>query len=92
MPVAALSHGKAILFAKRDIVISEAFAKMALAEALRAPWPMLADVPPGGTLVETGRPILTAFANGATVDDVERQLRNRVEELEQDLYGNEVPS
>lgn len=92
MPVPALSHGKAILFAKRDIVISEAFAKMALAEALRAPWPMLADVPPGGTLVETGRPILTAFANGATVDDVERQLRNRVEELEQDLYGNEVPS
>ena len=80
------------MFAKRDIVISTAFAEMALAEALQKPWPTLADVSPAGTPIDAGRPIITVFAEGETVDDVERHLRIRVKELERQLYGNEVPS
>jgi predicted ATP-grasp superfamily ATP-dependent carboligase len=85
-----LAHGKAILFAKRDIVLTERFFDMVLAEALRKPWPTLADVSPAGTLVETGRPILTIFAEGADVDAVEKHLRRRVLELEQQIYEEEV--
>jgi predicted ATP-grasp superfamily ATP-dependent carboligase len=50
------------------------------------PWPSLGDVPMAGTSVECGRPILTVFASGETVADVESQLRARVVELEKKLY------
>jgi predicted ATP-grasp superfamily ATP-dependent carboligase len=83
-----LSHGKATLFARRDVILSQTFAEMALAEALRKPWPELADVSPAGTLVEGGRPILTVFAEGSSVADVEQRLRQRVSELESEIYGS----
>jgi predicted ATP-grasp superfamily ATP-dependent carboligase len=86
------AHGKVIMFAKQDIVISEEFAAMALAEALRTHWPTLADVSPAGTRIDAGRPIFTVFADGADVDEVEQKLRSRVAELEQHIYTGEVPS
>jgi predicted ATP-grasp superfamily ATP-dependent carboligase len=86
-----LSHGKAILFAKRDIRISHVFAEMSLAEALRTPWPTLADVSPAGTVVDAGRPILTVFAEGETIEAVEQRLQQRVEELERLIYGGDPP-
>jgi predicted ATP-grasp superfamily ATP-dependent carboligase len=79
-------HGKAILFASRDTVISQAFADFSLEESLRTPWPLLGDVSVAGTPVESGRPILSLFANGAHVTDVESRLRERVVELEKRLY------
>jgi predicted ATP-grasp superfamily ATP-dependent carboligase len=78
--------GKAILFAKREVVISQRFGEAALGEALRLPWPSLADVSPPGTLIEAGRPILTMFANGSTTDDVEQRLIHRAGELERQIY------
>jgi uncharacterized protein len=86
-----LTHGKATLFAKRDLEISQVFAEISLAEALRVPWPTLADVSPAGTRVEAGRPILTVFAEGGDVNDVEARLRERVLELEQLVYGGDPP-
>jgi predicted ATP-grasp superfamily ATP-dependent carboligase len=82
----ALSHGKAILFAKRNVVMSNEFAERALSKAIRGPWPDLADVSPAGTLIEAGRPILTFFAQGRTIDEVEHALRRRVVELEKQIY------
>ncbi len=79
-------HGKAILFAKRDLKISEAIADESLAEALRTPWPTLGDVSSAGTLIESGRPILTVFAEGSTVEEIEQRLRERVAQLEHKLY------
>jgi predicted ATP-grasp superfamily ATP-dependent carboligase len=84
-------HGKAVLYAKRDVVITPSFAQSSLAEALRRPWPALADVSPAGTVIEAGRPILTVFASGEATNDVEGQLRIRARELERQLYGSEVP-
>ena len=83
-PAHVKSHacGKATLFARRDLVVSEQFYEHTLREALRTPWPTLADVSPAGTPIENGRPILTLFAEGATAEDVERRLRERVPELE----------
>jgi predicted ATP-grasp superfamily ATP-dependent carboligase len=79
-------HGKAILFAQSAVVISSGFTEAALAEAIRKPWPSLADVPPAGTQIDAGRPILTVFAEGATADEVESRLRQRVTELERQIY------
>jgi predicted ATP-grasp superfamily ATP-dependent carboligase len=79
-------HAKAILFARRDFVITQSFADDAHSEALRTPWPTLADVSPAGTPIDKGRPILTIFAAGATPAGVERQLRDRVVEIEDKLY------
>ena len=85
---ASLVHGKAILFARRDVVIAPNFAEATLAEALRTPWPTLADISPAGTRIEQGRPVLTVFAEGASDEDIERQLRRRVADLEQTLYAD----
>jgi predicted ATP-grasp superfamily ATP-dependent carboligase len=79
------AHGKAILFAKRDIVISDQFAKRALEEGTALPWPMLGDVPTAGTHVEAGRPLLTIFSDGADVEEVEDRLRSRASEIERSL-------
>jgi predicted ATP-grasp superfamily ATP-dependent carboligase len=85
---AAVAHGKAILFARCDITITPDFAAWSLAEAARQPWPGLADISPSGTRIETGRPILTVFAEAATTDEVERQLRQRVAETERRVYAD----
>jgi len=82
----AAYHGKAILFARRDVVIPRAFADYALAEATCTPWPGLADISPAGTLIENSRPVLSLFAEGPTAEDVERRLRERVVKLEEKLY------
>ncbi len=84
-----LAHGKAILFAKRDITVPKQFAERALPEALRAPWPRLADIPTAGMPIEAGRPILTLFAEGATLDDVEYRLREQAMRIERALELNE---
>jgi len=81
------AHGKAILFADRELVISNNFAAMAFSEASRQPWPMLADVPSAGTIVESGRPVLTVFADGATIEDVQAKLQKRVADLKRELYA-----
>jgi predicted ATP-grasp superfamily ATP-dependent carboligase len=82
------AHGKAILFAKREITVPKQFAERALAESLRTPWPTLADIPTAGVLIEAGRPILTVFADGGSPDEVANRLRDRVRALELEIYGS----
>jgi predicted ATP-grasp superfamily ATP-dependent carboligase len=79
--------GKATLFARREMIISQEFADWSLAESAREPWPTLADVSPAGTLIEEGRPILTIFAADADVGSVEKQLRERSVEIEKRIYS-----
>jgi hypothetical protein len=75
------------LYAKRDVILSSDFAAMAIGEATRQPWPALADVSPAGTPIDAGRPVLTVFAEGPSVDEVEKRLRERVATLENSLYA-----
>jgi predicted ATP-grasp superfamily ATP-dependent carboligase len=78
--------GKAILFALRDLLLTERLAKMALAESARKPWPTLADISPARTLVDEGRPVLTMFAEGENVIEVEAKLRKRSIEISSLLF------
>jgi predicted ATP-grasp superfamily ATP-dependent carboligase len=79
-------HGKAILYARQDVVISRRFAEHALEQSLRTPWPALADISPAGTPVDKGRPVVTVFAVGSSATAVEQSLRDRVAQLERILY------
>jgi predicted ATP-grasp superfamily ATP-dependent carboligase len=83
---ATACNGKAILFAARDVAISKVFAEYSLRESLRTPWPALGDVPSAGTHIEADRPILTAFAKGSTIAEVERRLHERVAQIEREVY------
>jgi predicted ATP-grasp superfamily ATP-dependent carboligase len=83
------SCGKAILFARRDVIISQRFAETSLAQAMESAWPQLADVSPAGTPIEARRPILTVFADGGDVGEVEQRLQQRVAELEAEIYFGE---
>jgi predicted ATP-grasp superfamily ATP-dependent carboligase len=78
-------HGKAILFARRDVVVPTQLSESALTQALRKTWPTVADIPTAGTPIEAGRPVITLFAEGATVDDVEHQLGKHARQIEQAL-------
>jgi predicted ATP-grasp superfamily ATP-dependent carboligase len=78
-------HGKAVLFARCDLEISKQFAAATLAGSLEKPWPSHGDISPAGTPIQAGRPILTLFAEGATVDEVECQLRERATRMEREL-------
>ncbi|HEX4414756.1 MAG TPA: ATP-grasp domain-containing protein [Lacipirellulaceae bacterium] len=82
------ASGKAIVFARRDLTISALFAEQALEQAFESPWPSLADISTAGTQVEAGRPVLTIFGNGDSVDQVERDLHQRVAELEKKIYSS----
>src|SRR5262249_17706278 len=81
-------HGKCELFARRSIVISEGFANWALEHSQTTPWPTLADVSAANTSIAVGRPVMTIFAAGNSDQDVERQLRERVAEVERKLYAD----
>jgi uncharacterized protein len=87
----AAFHGKVILFAERSIELTAPLVDWAFEETHCAPWPMLADIPPAGTIVDAKRPILTAFATGADPGTVERNLRSVVASVERSMYSAREP-
>jgi predicted ATP-grasp superfamily ATP-dependent carboligase len=87
----ARAYGKAILYAKRDVALNREFVDRAFAESQVSPWPSLADISAANDAVEAGRPILTIFAEGETDGLVERRLRERVVQLEHQIYGGDLP-
>jgi predicted ATP-grasp superfamily ATP-dependent carboligase len=73
----ARCHGKAIVYARTRCTIDADQAGQWLVEACEAE-PSVADVPAAGTVIEPGQPVLTRFASGRTVEEVEEQLRAEV--------------
>lgn len=85
--------GKAILFARGSVAFpddgpwSATLAAKLPADTL----PAFADIPPAGTAVEAGHPVLTAFARGSTADECEAALRATARDLDRFLFGTESP-
>jgi predicted ATP-grasp superfamily ATP-dependent carboligase len=46
-------------------------------DPLSIAWPLIADLPHVGQRFQAGQPVATVFATGASLDEVERQLRSR---------------
>lgn len=81
--------GKAILFAKRDVGVAAKFSVWTeQATSKSAPWPLFGDLPSAGTMIAVGRPVITAFATGATADKVAQELANTVAIIEHRLYSD----
>lgn len=68
-------HGKAIVYASHDVLIDNRASEQLLAEAGDWQSPAWADIPPGGTAILAGHPVLTTFASGATCEEVEQRLQ-----------------
>jgi predicted ATP-grasp superfamily ATP-dependent carboligase len=83
---AAGTWGKAVLFAAHDTRIDPAVDAALGAAALRWSradgWPALADLPPPGTRVAAGRPLLTLFARATDGVATARALRRRAAALD----------
>jgi predicted ATP-grasp superfamily ATP-dependent carboligase len=86
----APAAGKVILYAKQALVISPATSEQLLGRTGSLEAPLLADIPHAGTEISVGEPILTVFARGATLENVEQDLRRQVLALENELYTESV--
>jgi predicted ATP-grasp superfamily ATP-dependent carboligase len=80
-------HGKVILFAQQDVAIQQEFTQWALGSKSQEGFSQLADIPRPGTAIRERQPVLTLFAAGESIDEVEKALRQRVARVEQKLYG-----
>src|SRR5262249_18563463 len=69
--------GKGIHFARGDVVFPADGPWMATLGRSFDPWavPDLADIPAAGQTIVAGRPVLTFFARGTSVDDCHENLR-----------------
>jgi predicted ATP-grasp superfamily ATP-dependent carboligase len=84
----SMMHGKAILLAKRSMTVGAAFAESTLCDVEQHTWPALADIPSPGLTISRGHPVLTIFAESASADEVIKNLRNRVAEIERTIYSD----
>lgn len=67
-------HGKQIVYAPRDLEMTDETVSRLLAEQALLAWPEVADIPRGHTRVAAGQPLATVFAEGDTLYDVRQQL------------------
>ena len=83
------THGKLILYAKRDAVVDEAFHAWAMSQSSLDPQACrLADIPAVGETISAGHPILTAFASTAAAN-YDGEMKRRIAQVTMKLYGEE---
>ncbi|WP_145429938.1 ATP-grasp domain-containing protein [Lacipirellula limnantheis] len=86
---ATRTHGKLILYAKRDALVDEEFHAWAMSHSSLDPEACrLADIPALGELISAGHPILTAFA-AAPATKYDSELKRLVQQVNARLYGEE---
>ncbi len=78
--------GKAIVFAKEPLYVSSALNHhltkcMSLLKNQSFGWPMVADWPRNGTVIQAGHPIVTVFSSAQTPRSVVRRLRGNVNKI-----------
>jgi predicted ATP-grasp superfamily ATP-dependent carboligase len=73
----ARATGKAVVFARRDVVVGETRAWLAERDAAAAAAGDLRDIPREGTRIRTGRPVCTVFASGRASEECHAELARR---------------
>lgn len=82
------SYCKAIVYAKRAVVVTDAFHRWAMSHSsVDMGMQVCADIPPAGEVIANGRPVLTVFADGPNFTCYE-YLQARVAEVEARLYDS----
>jgi uncharacterized protein len=74
-------HGKAILFAKLTTTVAEEFTDWALDQA------DLADIPPPGSTISAGQPLLTVRDEAGSIPLILSALKSRMDQVERLLWG-----
>jgi predicted ATP-grasp superfamily ATP-dependent carboligase len=74
-------HGKAIIYASRELVIDARLERELCAKNAAGADPIVADIPAAGTSIRGGEPIVTVFAKGPTNAHVEEGLRTAMAAL-----------
>jgi predicted ATP-grasp superfamily ATP-dependent carboligase len=73
--------GKAIAYAERACIVSARFAELEQRWQTADKWPAIADLPALGQSFAAGDPIATVFAEGASAEEVEVELRSRASQV-----------
>jgi predicted ATP-grasp superfamily ATP-dependent carboligase len=76
-------HGKAILYARRTVVVPRAFSKWPGGCPSVMRFPAVADCPPAGSTIERGSPLCTVFAAG----NRESTILSALQDLAQRTYA-----
>jgi predicted ATP-grasp superfamily ATP-dependent carboligase len=83
----AVLYGKAIVYARRECLVSPELTKWILSRGGNGTWPVFADIPRPGVVIPAGRPAVTVLAGGRDPADVLRSLQLRVASLQDRLGG-----
>ena len=70
--------GKVIVYARHDGVVPQSLNTIAAEWNTDPARPKLADLPHPGDFIHAGQPVVTVLAEGATVEQVEQELRRQV--------------
>lgn len=86
-PTKVATHGKAILYAKRAVVVTPDFFDWAIARSSVVTEDcQIADIPRAGEGIQAGRPVLTVFA-AAAAKDIDSALADQLRDVESRLYS-----
>ena len=85
-PNVDMTWGKRILFARRNLEIGRKAVAHFLLAISATPDPPLADIPPAGSQIARGHPILTLFACGKGPTEAQAGLDELAERIERLLY------
>ena len=84
-PAPTCAAGKAIVYARRGVVVPAEFPAFAVGTNVEANTPVLADIPAPGSRVGYQQPLLTVLAEGPDLAAVEQLLRSRVQAIQERL-------
>lgn len=82
--------GKAVLYARQTLVITERFGEFVRRTNQGVAFPRVADIPAEGTTIRPGQPIVSIFADGNSLADVRLRLRRRASVVQR-LLGDRMP-
>lgn len=69
--------GKAVVYARQDGIVPKTLEHIANEWNVDPSCPGLADLPHTGESIHAGQPVVTVFAEGASVEQVEQEIRRR---------------
>jgi predicted ATP-grasp superfamily ATP-dependent carboligase len=84
--------GKAIVFARQRFLVPAAGPWQASLDTPVGDLPGYADIPPAGTVIAPGQPVMTVFARANDADACEKNMREIAAALDRDLFGAPVHS
>jgi predicted ATP-grasp superfamily ATP-dependent carboligase len=75
-PVEGTLHGKAVLYARRTIVVPRELSRWIARCPSEVRFPTVADCPAAGSIIDRGSPLCTVFATGASEPAILRALQD----------------